>query len=141
MRLALYARVSTTDKGRDPKNQLAQLREWCSGHTIVHEYVDHESGRKADRKAFIKLFDDASRRRFDCVLFWSLDRFSREGMVPTILHLQRLAAWGVAFQQLHRAHLATDNELARNIILATLSSLAKVDGVDDDEAFCGRWRD
>jgi DNA invertase Pin-like site-specific DNA recombinase len=139
MRIALYARVSTTDKGQDPENQLAH-GSGGSGHTIVHEYVDHESGRKADRKAFIKLFDDASRRRFDCVLFWSLDRFSRGGIVPTILHLQRLAAWGVAFHSYTEPHLATDNELARNIILATLSSLARVDGVDGDEAFCRRWR-
>jgi hypothetical protein len=25
----------------------------------------------------------ASRREFDLVLFWSLDRFSREGVLPT----------------------------------------------------------
>jgi hypothetical protein len=31
------------------------------------------------------------------VLFWALDRFSREGMVPTIMHLQRLAGYGVGF--------------------------------------------
>src|SRR5882672_2840607 len=80
MRIALYARVSTSDKGQDPENQLAQLREWSHDHKIVGEYVDHESGRKAQREAFTKLFDDAAKRRFDCVLFWSLDRFSREGM-------------------------------------------------------------
>jgi DNA invertase Pin-like site-specific DNA recombinase len=131
MRIALYARVSTDDKGQDPENQLEQLREWCarSGHEIVREYVEHESGRKgADkRKAFAALFEDASRRRFDCVVFWALDRFSREGMVPTIMHLQRLASYGVLFHSYTEPHLATDNELARNIILATLSSLAKVE--------------
>ena len=87
MRVAIYARVSTDDKGQDPENQLSQLREWCnrSGHEIVREYVEHESGCKgADkRKQFAALFEDASRRKFDCVLFWALDRFSREGMVPT----------------------------------------------------------
>ena len=48
MRIALYGRVSTDDKGQDPENQLRQLREWCAqaGTTIVHEYIDHESGRK-----------------------------------------------------------------------------------------------
>jgi DNA invertase Pin-like site-specific DNA recombinase len=131
MRIALYARVSTDDKGQDPENQLAKLREWCrrAGHEIVREYVEHESGRKGSegRKQFATLFEDASRRRFDCVLFWALDRFSREGMVPTILHLQRLTSYGVLFHSYTEPHLATDNELARNIILATLSSLAKVE--------------
>ena len=62
-----------------------------------------------------------------CVLFWALDRFSREGMVPTIMHLQRLAACGVGFHSFTEAHLATDNELVRNILLALLASLAKVE--------------
>jgi DNA invertase Pin-like site-specific DNA recombinase len=48
-------------------------------------------------------------------------------MIPTIFHLQRLAAAGVLFHSYTEPHLATDNELARNIILATLSSLAKVE--------------
>jgi DNA invertase Pin-like site-specific DNA recombinase len=116
MRVAIYARVSTDDKGQDPENQLAQLRAWCAsaGHEIAGEYVDHESGRKgADkRKQFAALFEDANRRKFDCVLFWALDRFSREGMVPTILHLQRLAACGVSFHSYTEAHLSTDNELS-----------------------------
>src|SRR6516162_3349500 len=93
MRIAIYARVSTEDKGQDPENQLRQLRQWCAsaGHELVHEYVDHESGRKGtkDRKQFAALFEDAHKRKLDCVLFWALDRFPREGMVPTILHLQR----------------------------------------------------
>lgn len=115
MRIAIYARVSTDDKGQDPENQLAQLRAWCAGHEIVGEYVDHESGRKSTdkRKRFAALFEDASRRKFDCVLFWALDRFSREGMVPTIMHLQRLSAYGVSFHSFTEAHLATDNELVR----------------------------
>jgi DNA invertase Pin-like site-specific DNA recombinase len=36
MRVAIYARVSTDDKGQDPENQLRELRAWCSNsdHTI-----------------------------------------------------------------------------------------------------------
>jgi DNA invertase Pin-like site-specific DNA recombinase len=51
MRIAIYARVSTDDKGQDPENQLRQLRAWCAnaGHEIVHEYIDHESGRKGTK--------------------------------------------------------------------------------------------
>jgi DNA invertase Pin-like site-specific DNA recombinase len=101
MRVAIYARVSTDDKGQDPENQLRELRAWCinSGHVIFREYVEHESGRKgADRrKQFAALFDDAAKRKFDCVLFWALDRFSREGMAQTIAHLQRLVSHGVVF--------------------------------------------
>jgi DNA invertase Pin-like site-specific DNA recombinase len=131
MRVAIYARVSTDDKGQDPENQLRELRAWCanSGHTITREYVEHESGRKgADkRKQFAALFDDAAKRKFDLVLFWALDRFSREGMAQTIVHLQRLTSYGVSFHSYTEPHLATDNELVRNILLALLSSLARVE--------------
>jgi DNA invertase Pin-like site-specific DNA recombinase len=131
MRVAIYARVSTDDKGQDPENQLRELRDWASnsGHTISREYVDYESGRNGakKRKQFGALFDDAAKRKFDCVLFWSLDRFSREGMAQTIIHLQRLSSYGVAFHSYTEPHLATDNELVRNVLLALLSSLAKVE--------------
>jgi hypothetical protein len=53
MRVAIYARVSTDDKGQDPENQLRELRGWgsASGHTIVQEFVDRQSGRRgADKR-------------------------------------------------------------------------------------------
>ena len=131
MRIAIYARVSTDDKGQNPENQLRELRSWCAntGHTVVHEYVDRESGRKGakGRKQFAALFEDAHKRKFDCVLFWALDRFTREGMATTIMYLQRLAEYGVSFHSYTEAHLSTDNELVGNILLAVMSSLAKVE--------------
>ncbi len=46
--VALYARVSTKDKGQDAENQLAQLREFCErqGYLIHDEYMDDESGTR-----------------------------------------------------------------------------------------------
>lgn len=129
LRVALYMRVSTDDQTHT--NQIRDLRAWCvhAGHEIVAEYIDYESGRKgADKRAqFAKLFDDAAKRKFDCALFWALDRFSREGMVPTIRYLEQLNACGVAFHSYTEPHLSTDNELVRNILLALLASLAKVE--------------
>ena len=96
-------------------------------------YIDHESGRKGTdkRKEFAALFVDAGKRKFDCVLFWALDRFSREGMVPTIKHLERLSAYGVQFRSYTEEHLATDNELVRNVLLALLASLARLEAAKD----------
>jgi DNA invertase Pin-like site-specific DNA recombinase len=131
VRVAIYARVSTDDKGQDPENQLRQLRAWCAsmGHVVAREYVEHENGGKGAqyRQQLGRLFSDAARRDFDLLLVWSLDRFSREGMAATIGHLQRLAAHGVGFHSLTEEHLATDNELVRNILLAVLASLAKLE--------------
>lgn len=129
--VAIYARVSTDDKGQDPENQLRELRAWCksAGHTIIEEYVEHVSGRKgaSERKELSRLFSDASKRKFSLVLFWSLDRFSREGMTQTVLHLERLNSHGVAFQSYTEEFLSTDNDLVRDILLSTLASLAKLE--------------
>jgi DNA invertase Pin-like site-specific DNA recombinase len=130
MRVAIYARVSTDDRGQCPENQLMALREWCaqSGHEVVDEYVEHESGRKGtERRAqFARLFEDGQQSQVRHRSVLGLDRFSREGMVQTIMHLQRLDSYGVKFHSYTEAHLNTDNELVRNVLLALLSSLAKV---------------
>ena len=130
-RVAIYARVSTDDKGQDPENQLRQLRAWCErmGYAVAGEYVEHESGGKSadHRKQLAQVFADASRRDFDMLLVWALDRFSREGMAATVVYLQRLSSYGVGFHSYSEEHLSTDNELVRNILLATLASLAKLE--------------
>ena len=48
MRAALYARVSTVDKGQDPEVQLDDLREYAArrGFEVVGEFVDFASGAK-----------------------------------------------------------------------------------------------
>jgi DNA invertase Pin-like site-specific DNA recombinase len=131
MQVAIYARVSTDDKGQDPENQLRQLRRWCErmGYLIVREYVEQENGNKGVeyRKKLAQMFDGAARREFDLLLVWSLDRFSREGMAATVAHMQRLASHGVAFRSFTEEHLSTENELVRNILLAVLASLAKLE--------------
>jgi DNA invertase Pin-like site-specific DNA recombinase len=130
-RVAIYARVSKEDGRQEPENQLMQLRAWCAvaGHQIVGEYIDHASGgRTASRRPqFTAMLEDAHRRRFDLVLVWALDRLSREGMVPTIGHLQRLASYGVVFHSYTEPTLSTENELVRDIVLAVMASLAKVE--------------
>src|SRR6201987_5954522 len=130
-RAAIYARVSTEDKGQTPDNQLLQLRAWCErmGYLVVREYVEHENGGKGAecRKQLAAMFTGAARRELDLLIVWSLDRFSREGMAATVAHLQRLASHGVAFRSFTEEHLSTENELVRNVLLAVLASLAKLE--------------
>ncbi len=78
-RAAIYARVSTTDRGQDPETQLRPLREYAArrGFAIAEEFVDHASGVRADRERFKRLFEAARHRRFDVVLVWRYDRFAR----------------------------------------------------------------
>ncbi len=124
-RVALYSRVSTKDKGQDVRNQTDQLREFCDrqGWQIVKEYTDMASGKRGDRVQFQAMFDAASRREFDCLLFWSLDRFSREGVLETLQHLQRLTAYGVAYRSFTESYIDSLGPF-RDVVISLLAALA-----------------
>jgi DNA invertase Pin-like site-specific DNA recombinase len=129
-KIAIYARVSTKDKGQDPENQLQQLREFAAtqGWSVVCEYVDHVSGKHSDRAQFKKLFHDASRRQFDLVLFWSLDRFSREGALATLKHLEQLAEYGVGYRSFTEQYLDSCG-IFKDAVLSIIATVAKQERV------------
>jgi DNA invertase Pin-like site-specific DNA recombinase len=99
VKIALYARVSTLDKGQDPTMQLRELREYCQrrGWTVTGEYVDvGVSGSKDSRPELNRLMTDAHRRNFDAVLVWRFDRFARS--VSLLLRaLETFKSQGIEF--------------------------------------------
>jgi len=130
MKTALYARVSTRDKGQDVENQLVQLRDFCqrSGWTLVREYVDQASAKTAKRPQFQAMLTGAARKEFDLVLFWSLDRFSREGVLETLQHLQSLSAAGVNWRSYTEQYLDSCG-IFRDAVLSILATVAKQERV------------
>jgi len=97
-RLAIYARVSTSNGHQAPEMQLRALREFAGhrGLSIIGEYVDRMTGSKDSRPALNRLMADASRRKFDAVLVWKLDRFGRS-LRHLVNAIAELEAIGVAF--------------------------------------------
>jgi DNA invertase Pin-like site-specific DNA recombinase len=130
LRVALYARVSTRDGRQDTQNQLQQLREFCSkqGWQIVKEYTDRASGKRGDRAEFQAAFDAASRCEYDCLVFWSLDRFSREGVLETLQHLQRLTGYGVAYRSFTESYIDSIGPF-RDVVISLLAALARQERV------------
>ena len=58
-------------------------------------------------------------------MFWSLDRFSREGLRKTVAYLQQLEALGVRFRSYTEPYLSTENELVSHVLLGVLSYFAE----------------
>src|SRR2546428_14150626 len=106
MKVAIYTRVSGKSNRQDAANQSIALIEFCQrqGWEFT-EYTDRKTGTKSDRTAFLRMFEDARLKRFDIVLFWALDRFSREGTLQTLQHLQRLDGYGVAWKRFPEQYL------------------------------------
>jgi DNA invertase Pin-like site-specific DNA recombinase len=123
---ALYARVSTKDGRQDTENQLIALRDYCAkrGWEIAAEYVDHETGGTSKRPEFQRMFLDARSRQFDLVLFWSLDRLSREGVKATLDHLEKLTSYGVAWRS-HSEEYLDSCGIFKDAVLAILAVIAK----------------
>jgi DNA invertase Pin-like site-specific DNA recombinase len=74
------------------------------------------------------MFEAASRREFNAVLFWSLDRFTREGTLPTLQYLQRLDSYGVAYRSFTESWLDSLGPF-KDVVLALLATLAKQERV------------
>jgi len=129
MRIGIYGRVSTRDK-QEVENQLVQLREFAAkqGWTICHEYIDRETGATSDREQFQAMFADAGRRKFDLLLFWSLDRLSREGVLETLQHLNRLTACGVGYKSYTEQYLDSCG-IFKDAVIGILAVIAKQERV------------
>ena len=98
-RVAIYARVSTTNHGQDVGMQTRELKQFAQarGWQIAGEYLDAGvSGAKDSRPELNRLMSDAHKRRFDVVCVWRFDRFARS--VSHLLRaLETFKALGIDF--------------------------------------------
>jgi DNA invertase Pin-like site-specific DNA recombinase len=125
MKVAIYTRVSGKSNRQDAASQSLQLIEYCQrqGWDYV-EYTDRMTGTRADRAEFQRMFEDARLKHFDMVLFWALDRFSREGTLQTLQYLQRLDGYGVAWKSFTEQYLDSTG-MFRDAVIAILATIAK----------------
>lgn len=78
-KVAIYARVSTSNKGQDLDTQLLPLQRYCKerDREITEIYTDIMSGSKESRPSLNQLLDDAQAHKFDTVIVFRFDRISR----------------------------------------------------------------
>ena len=125
-RCLIYARVSTQDQETD--NQIGQLRRYAETQQweVLQPITDNVSGSKGtiDRKGLEHVFVMAHKRQFDVLLFWSLDRLSREGSRKTIEYLSRLEGFGIDWHSYTEPYLSSMGVFS-DAIISLLASLAK----------------
>ena len=124
-RVALYARVSTTDQSTE--SQLLDLRRYTRerGWTIFKEYCDNGvSGTKDSRPALNELMNSAKKRRFDMVLVWRFDRFARSTK-HLILALEEFKNLGIDFVS-YMENIDTSSPLG-SAIFTIISAVAQLE--------------
>lgn len=125
MKVAIYARVSTTDQTCE--TQTRELREYAArrGWEIAGEYVDTGwSGSKKSRPELDRLMADARLHRFDAVLTWKLDRFGRS-VANLVDSIKTLQSQGVSFLATTQGIDTSDTSPTANLILWILAAVAE----------------
>jgi len=124
-RVAIYARVSTTDQSTD--SQLLDLKRYISerGWNIYREYADNGiSGTKDSRPALNELMNDGRKRKFDVVLVWRFDRFARSTK-HLILALEEFKNLGIDFVS-YQENIDTSSPLG-SAIFTIISAVAQLE--------------
>ena len=124
-RIAIYARVSTSDQSTEP--QLLDLRRYVldRGWTSYREYQDEGiSGTKDSRPALDELMNDARKRRFDVVLVWRFDRFARSTrhLINALEEFKNLSIDFVSYQE----NIDTSSPLG-SAIFTIISAVAQLE--------------
>jgi DNA invertase Pin-like site-specific DNA recombinase len=96
-RAAIYARVSTDSQ--TVENQIRELKQIARrrGWEVIEVYTDAGiSGAKsrAQRPGLDQMLKEASRRKFDVVMCWAIDRLGRS-LIDLLSTIQHLEAVGV----------------------------------------------
>ena len=123
MRIAIYARVSTSDRDQNPETQLMPLREFVQAQDwqTYQVYVDEASAMDLNgRKAWRELLDDASKRRFDLLLVWRMDRAFRS-VLDAATTLERLRSWGVGLRSYSEPWLDTTSVFGEALYYITVA--------------------
>ena len=133
MKVAIYTRVSTTKQ--EYENQINALKEYCKskGWTIHKEYAEVISGKESNRPEFKKMMLEAQQKKFDAILVWALDRFTREGTEKVFRYLSELKYAKVQFLSYTEPFLNTDNEFMRDILFSIMGALAKQERIKMSE--------
>jgi DNA invertase Pin-like site-specific DNA recombinase len=123
MKVGIYSRVSKETS--DNTNQLIILRDYCHkmNFEIYDEYIDVISGGSANKPEFNRMMFDASKRKFDMLLFFALDRLTREGTRKTIQYLQMLDDYNIVYKSYNEQYLDSSG-IFKDVIISLLSCLA-----------------
>lgn len=126
MRCIIYSRVSTDDQTCE--NQLTQLKEYATRQNWgIHDIKSDvcSGGKSADERIGLReVFDLARRKQFDVLLFWSLDRFSREGSRKTLEYLTRLDTYNIKWHSYTEEYISSLGIFA-DAIISLMACLAK----------------
>jgi DNA invertase Pin-like site-specific DNA recombinase len=123
LKVGIYARISTSDKDQNVETQILPLREFVSsqGWETFCEYQDQVPATDlVHRTQWRELLEDASKRKFDLLLVWRMDRAFRS-VLDAATTLERLRAWGVGLRSYTEPWLDTTSPFGEALYYITVA--------------------
>ena len=130
---AIYMRISPNPNKDDTDNQERDLVEFARANKweIRFRYRDiYVSGSRKgkDRPQFKEMMEDARKRKFDLLLFWSLDRLTREGTSATLSYLNQLTSYGVEYKSYTEQYLDSCG-IFKDVVVSIMATIANQERV------------
>ncbi len=152
MKFAIYSRKSkATDKGESIGNQVEMCRNYINANAPgeEHEFLIYEdegfSGKNTKRPEFLRMMQDAKKKRFQQVVVYRLDRISRN-IVDFMTITEKLQSSGIGFISINeRFDTTTPMGRAMMQIAAVFAQLERetiAERVQDNMqmlSYTGRW--
>ncbi|GHV02588.1 recombinase RecD [Clostridia bacterium] len=94
----IYARYSSSAQTEQSiEGQIRVCNEYAerNGYTVIHEYIDRAmTGTNDERPDFLQMIEDASKKQFQFIIVYKLDRFARN-RYDSVFYKHKLAQYGV----------------------------------------------
>jgi DNA invertase Pin-like site-specific DNA recombinase len=118
--------VSNSNSTAD--NQWPGIEALCRdrGNSVVKWYEETISGAAKRRPVFEQMLSDARAHKFDALVVWSVDRFSRGGAGSCFAALGQIDAAGVEFISVKENYLDTSGPF-RDVLLAFAATVAQME--------------
>jgi len=119
LKVVLYARVSTDDKGQEPQVQLDHCRQYAElhCHEVVCEVLDEESGQVPfhQRQGGKQVLDLIRRSKANGLVVFAVDRYSRGSPITVLQELKHFNEMGVTFISITEPVFNSEGPLAEPV--------------------------
>ena len=115
--------------GREDASQHATTKKCLSGTPRARKTAGQQREDPRRLECHFALFRNRPhQRKFEVVVFWALDRFSRQGTRATINYLHELESYGVGFVSYTERYLDSTG-IFRDALIGLLAALANQEGI------------
>lgn len=127
LKAAIYCRVSTDEQTTENQNIALKQLAANRGYEVVKIYQENDTAWKHGHQAELENCKrDAFNRQWDVLMFWSMDRLSRQGVSSMFRILEGFWDLGITTISLQEPELESGGVI-REILIAVSAWIAKID--------------